>query len=85
MPVLVFVALLASLIQGLIKLVQSANPQNTLLISLVWVVYNMIPPFLLLWYNFVGQGATLRVRLVHICPATSFASLLQLLQALLNL
>jgi cellulose synthase/poly-beta-1,6-N-acetylglucosamine synthase-like glycosyltransferase len=60
MPTLVFVALLASLIEGLIKLVNSANPQNTLLISLVWVVYNMIPPFLLLWYKWIGHGGTLR-------------------------
>lgn len=63
MPTIVFIALLASFIEGLIKLVGSANPQNTLLISLVWVVYNMIPPALLFWYNFIGHGSSLRVRL----------------------
>jgi hypothetical protein len=62
MPCVVFILLLISFIYGLKKLISSENPENTLMISLVWVVYNMIPPFLLLWYTWVGQGSTLRVR-----------------------
>lgn len=70
MPVVVFVLLLASLCEGLKKLITSQNPENTLMISLVWVVYNMIPPFLLMWYTFVGQKGTLRVRTAeHLCHA----------------
>lgn len=79
MPCLVFICLLASFIQGLIKLISSENPQNTLMISLVWVVYNMIPPFLLLWYTWVGQGTTLRVRLA----AARFRAVLVLILPLL--
>ncbi len=33
---------------------------TTLSISLVWIIYSAIPPYLLLHYNFIGRGATLR-------------------------
>jgi endoglucanase len=33
---------------------------TTLSISLVWILYNAIPPYLLLHYNFIGKGQTLR-------------------------
>ena len=32
---------------------------TTLSISVCWMVYNMVPPFLLIHYAFVGRGATL--------------------------
>lgn len=27
--------------------------------SLLWIVYNMIPPYLLIHYTFIGRGSTL--------------------------
>ncbi len=33
---------------------------TTLSISLVWIIYGSIPPYLLLHYNFIGRGPTLR-------------------------
>ena len=60
MPVLLFITLLVSLIIGILKLVNSASIQNTLAISLVWIVYNMIPQYLLIHYTWVGRGATLQ-------------------------
>ena len=56
MPFICWVLLMASLIKGLIKMVTATTVQNTLLISLVWVVWNLIPPTLLLWYWKFGQG-----------------------------
>lgn len=34
---------------------------TTLAISVVWIVYSMIPPVLLLWYTFIGRGTTLKL------------------------
>jgi hypothetical protein len=33
---------------------------TTLSISVVWIIYSAIPPYLLLHYNFIGRGSTLR-------------------------
>lgn len=68
-PCTVFSLLLAALVTGVLKLINSASISNTLMISLVWVVYNMIPQYLLIHYTWVGRGGSLRVRaLPH--PAT---------------
>ena len=42
---------------------------TTLAISVVWIVYSMIPPILLLWYTFIGRGTTLKLlcRCAGIC------------------
>lgn len=42
---------------------------TTLAISVVWIVYSMIPPILLLWYTFIGRGTTLKLlcRCARIC------------------
>lgn len=67
MPFICWVLLMASLIKGLIKMVTATTLQNTLLISLVWVVWNLIPPTLLLWYWKFGQGRLFTVRPWPIC------------------
>ena len=61
MPCVVFVLLTASFITGIKKLVDSGSVSNTLMISIVWVVYNMIPQYLLIHYTWVGRGSTLQV------------------------
>ena len=61
MPCVVFILLTASFITGILKLVSAASVSNTLMISLVWVVYNMIPQYLLIHYTWVGRGGTLQV------------------------
>lgn len=38
---------------------------TTLSISVVWIVYSMIPPVLLLWYTFIGRGTTLKMLCRH--------------------
>ena len=60
-PCVVFSLLFAALITGILKLIAAASISNTLMISLVWVVYNMIPQYLLIHYTWVGRGGSLRV------------------------
>jgi len=45
---------------GLFKASTGPAVVSTLSISIIWIMYNAIPPYLLLHYNFVGRGATLR-------------------------
>lgn len=42
------------------KVIQDGNVITTLSISLVWIFYSIIPPYLLLHYHFVGKGHSLR-------------------------
>ena len=60
-PCVVFSLLLAAFVTGILKLIAAASISNTLMISLVWVVYNMIPQYLLIHYTWVGRGGSLRV------------------------
>eukprot|EP00884_Botryococcus_braunii_P012540 jgi/Botrbrau1/21287/Bobra.0573s0001.1 len=60
MPVLSLLALLSAFGFGLFKVITGPTVITTLSISLVWILYNAIPPYLLLHYNFVGKGQTLR-------------------------
>ena len=39
----------------------SANLGTTLIVSLLWIVYNMVPPYLLIHYTFIGRGTTLKL------------------------
>ena len=57
----VFVLLLATLCVGLQKLLSGPTVITTLSISVVWIIYAMVPPFLLLWYTIIGRGSTLRL------------------------
>ena len=34
---------------------------TTLTLSLIWIVYSLIPQYLLIHYNWVGRGTTLRL------------------------
>lgn len=71
MPLISFVALLATLCIGLQRLIHGPTVITTLAISVVWIVYAMIPSYLLLHYTFIGRGTTL----VYICRhATPFPS-----------
>lgn len=55
-----FILLVVSLGVGMHKLLSGPTVITTLAISVVWIVYAMIPPFLLLWYTFIGRGSTLK-------------------------
>jgi hypothetical protein len=39
----------------------SPQVKTTLLVSLAWMIFNMIPPYLLMHYQFVGRGTTLKI------------------------
>ncbi|KAL3150937.1 hypothetical protein ABBQ32_000684 [Trebouxia sp. C0010 RCD-2024] len=61
MPCVCFLGLLASLGFGLHKVItQQQGIITTLTLSLVWIVYSIIPQYLLLHYTWVGRGTTLR-------------------------
>ena len=45
---------------GLHKVIHDGNIITTLTISLVWIFYSLIPPYLLVHYHFIGKGQTLR-------------------------
>ncbi|KAK9826822.1 hypothetical protein WJX81_004238 [Elliptochloris bilobata] len=60
MPTICLLGLFASLGFGLFKVVTGPTVVTTLSISLVWLIYTAIPPYLLLHYHFVGRGQTLR-------------------------
>lgn len=59
--VISFLALLASFGFGLWKVCTGPTVITTLSISLVWTVYAMVPPYLLLHYTYIGTGTTLRL------------------------
>jgi endoglucanase len=79
MPTVSFFALAASLGVGISKLAAGPSVVTTLSISVVWILYGMIPSFLLLWYTFIGRGATLAF-MCRVCFFLSYAcSLLALM------
>lgn len=45
---------------GLNKVIKDGDIITTLSISLVWIFYSLIPPYLLCHYHFIGKGQTLR-------------------------
>ena len=55
-----FILLVVSLGIGCQKLLSGPTVITTLAISVVWIVYALIPSFLLLWYTFIGRGSTLK-------------------------
>lgn len=59
LPALFFILCAVTFGIGLAKLINGPSVITTLSISVAWIVYGMIPPFLLLHYTFVGRGATL--------------------------
>ena len=59
LPLVTFILLATSLGIGIGKLAAGPTVITTLSISLAWMVYGMIPPFLLLHYTFIGRGTTL--------------------------
>lgn len=40
--------------------INGATVVTTLTISVVWIVYSMIPPYLLIHYTWIGRGTTLQ-------------------------
>ena len=59
MPVLCFILMAVSLGIGVGKVVSGPTVVTTLSISVCWIIYGMVPPFLLIHYAFIGRGATL--------------------------
>ncbi|DBA93998.1 hypothetical protein WJX77_002685 [Trebouxia sp. C0004] len=60
MPLLCFILSAVSLGVGIQKLVNGASVVTTLTISVVWIIYSMIPPYLLIHYTWIGRGTTLQ-------------------------
>ena len=58
MPGLCFFLLLATLILGLIKLGTSATIASPACISIVWIVYALIPEALVMYYACVSKACT---------------------------
>ena len=59
MPMLSLLLLAISLGFGLANLVNGPTVITTLAISVVWIIYGMIPPILLAYYAVIGRGSTL--------------------------
>ena len=62
-------------------MIKDGNIITTLSISLVWIFYSLIPPYLLLHYHFIGKGHTLRYasRIAYILSFFCVAAALVLL------
>lgn len=60
MPVTSMLLLFISLGFGIAKLVQLGTVVNAVTISVVWLTFAAIPPFLLCFYAIFGQGTALR-------------------------
>ena len=60
MPGACLIVLLITLGFGIAKLVQGQTIITTLSISVVWLIYAAIPPFLICWYTVAGRGTTLQ-------------------------
>ncbi|KAK9857954.1 hypothetical protein WJX84_008696, partial [Apatococcus fuscideae] len=60
MPGGCLIVLLITLGFGIAKLVQGQTIITTLSISVVWLIYAAIPPFLICWYTVAGRGTTLQ-------------------------
>lgn len=61
--------------------IHGATVVTTLTISVVWIVYSMIPPYLLIHYTWIGRGTTLQFmcRVAFVLSfATSIAAMLLL-------
>ena len=56
---------------GIAKLVKLGTVINAVTISVVWLVFAGIPPFLVCFYAFVGQGAALRY-VAKVCFVLAF-------------
>ena len=59
LPAVTFIFLAVSFGIGLGKLLSGPSIISTLAVSVAWIVYGMIPPFLLLHYTFIGRGSSL--------------------------
>lgn len=61
LPLGILIALIVSFGIGLSRAIAGATVKTTLLVSLVWMLFNMIPFYLLLHYTFIGRGSTLKL------------------------
>ena len=71
MPGLCFCLLMASVGEGLKQLFTSASVTSPLAISVIWAIYNAIPPGLVLFYALAGKGMLLQY-LCRFCMLLSF-------------
>lgn len=60
MPFLSAIAMAVTLGFGIQKLASGPTIITTLAISVVWIVYGLIPPYLLFHYAIIGRGSTLK-------------------------
>ena len=71
MPGLCFLLLMASVGEGLYQLFTTASVTSPLAMSVIWAIYNAVPPALVLFYALVGKGALLQY-LCRFCLLLSF-------------
>ncbi|KAK9804363.1 hypothetical protein WJX72_009368 [[Myrmecia] bisecta] len=81
MPITCLLALTVSLGIGLQKLINGPAVITTLAISVVWIIYAMIPPYLVIHYTWIGRGGSLQL----MCRFTFVLSYLAGILALLLL
>lgn len=60
MPFASAVLMIVTLGFGIQKLATGPTVITTLAISVVWIVYGLIPPYLLFHYAMIGRGSTLK-------------------------
>lgn len=60
MPFLSLIIMCVSLGFGIAKLASGPSIITTLAISVVWIVYGIIPAYLLAHYALIGRGTTLQ-------------------------
>ena len=79
MPATSFISLFTALCFGLYKVFTGPTVVTTLSISIIWIAYNAIPPYLLLHYNYIGKGTTLRAACSACYILTSLCSLVAII------
>lgn len=60
MPFLSALIMIVTLGFGIQKLATGPTVITTLAISVVWIVYGLVPPYLLFHYAMIGRGSTLK-------------------------
>ncbi len=70
MPFLSALIMIVTLGLGIQKLASGPTVITTLAISVVWIVYGLIPPYLLFHYSAIGRGSTLKFMSRCLLPAS---------------
>lgn len=74
MPFSSLIVMCISLGFGISKLASGPSVITTLAISVVWIVYGIIPPYLLAHYSLIGRGTTLQFMCRYALPLPSLCN-----------